>query len=127
MPKTDWLLKTRIKLFVKTVKEIFHLGSSGEGELDAKGDIAFKDKEITVDMKLSGEFYLQTLMELLKVKEKIQGLVDVKGEIKGRLNNISGTGTATLHKGNLYDVDIDLLKVHCVLCKRCHEFYRCSG
>ena len=103
-------LKTSFKLLVRTVKGMFHLGSSGEGELDANGNIAFRDKEITVDMKLSGEFYLQTLMELLKVKDKIQGLVDVKGEIKGRLSNITGTGTATLRKGNLYGVDIDLLK-----------------
>ncbi|PKL52152.1 MAG: hypothetical protein CVV37_02680 [Nitrospira bacterium HGW-Nitrospira-1] len=103
-------VKTRIKLFVKTIKEIFHLGKSGDGWLDAEGDIAYKDKNISVDMKLSGEFYLQTLMELLNVKEKIQGLVDVKGEIKGRLNNIKGAGTAVLHKGNLYDVDIDYLK-----------------
>jgi len=103
-------LKTSLKLLVKTVKGMFHLGSSGEGELDAKGDITFRDKEITVDMKLSGKFYLQTLMELLNVKDKIQGLVDVKGEIKGQLKNIRGKGTATLHKGNLYDVDIDYLK-----------------
>ena len=115
-------VKTGIRLFVKTVKEIFHLVTPGEGRLDAKGDITYKDKNISVDLKLSGEFYLQTLMELLKVKEKIQGLVDVKGEIKGQLNNIKGTGTATLHKGNLYDVDIDYLKVCCVLCKWCHEF-----
>jgi translocation and assembly module TamB len=104
------VLKGSFKLLVQTVKKMFNLRSSGEGELDANGNIAFNDKEITVDLKLSGEFYLQTLMELLKVKDKIQGLVDVKGEIKGRLNNISGTGIAILHKGNLYGVDIDILK-----------------
>lgn len=104
------VLKGSFKLLVKTVKEMFHLRSSGEGELNANGNIAFKEKEITVDLKLSGEFYLQTLMELLKVEDRIQGLVDVKGEIKGPLNNINGAGTATLHKGNLYNVDIDILK-----------------
>lgn len=103
-------INTGSRLFVKTVKEIFHLVTPGEGRLDAKGDITYKDKNISVDMKLSGEFYLQTLMELLKVKEKIRGLVDVNGEIKGQLTNIKGAGTATLHKGNLYDVDIDYLK-----------------
>ena len=102
--------KTGIRLFVKTVKDIFHLAAPGEGRLDARGDIAYRDKNISVDLKLSGEFYLQTLMELLEVKEKIQGLVDVKGEIKGPLNDIKGTGTATLQKGNLFDVDVDYLK-----------------
>jgi hypothetical protein len=102
--------ETGIKLLVKTVKEIFHLKTPGEGRLDAKGDITYKDKNISVDMKLTGEFYLQTLMELFKVEEKIEGLVDVKGEIKGRLNDIKGEGTATLHKGNLFEVDVDYLK-----------------
>jgi translocation and assembly module TamB len=106
------VLKGNFKLLVKTVKEMFHLRSSGEGELDAKGNITFKDNEIMVDLKLSGEFYLQTLMELLKVKDKIQGLVKVQGEIKGGLSNIKGAGIATLHRGNLYDVDIDFLKAN---------------
>lgn len=105
-------LKASLKLLVKTVKEMFHLGSPGEGELQANGNIAFKDKEITVDMKVSGEFYLQTLMELLEVKDKIQGLIKVQGEIKGGVNNIRGNGTATLHKGNLFNVDIDFLKAN---------------
>lgn len=103
-------IKTGIKLFVKTVKEMFHLSRSGEGWLDAEGDITYRDKKVSVDMKVSGKFYLQTLMELLEVKEKIQGLVDVNGEIKGQLNNIKGSGTAILQKGNIYDVEIDYLK-----------------
>ncbi|MFZ2198497.1 MAG: hypothetical protein WAV13_12230, partial [Thermodesulfovibrionales bacterium] len=105
-------LKTSLKLLVNTVKEMFHLGSSGEGELQASGNIAFKDKEITVDLKVFGEFYLQTLMELFKVKDKIQGLVKVQGEITGGLTNIRGNGTATLHEGNLFGVDIDFLKAN---------------
>jgi translocation and assembly module TamB len=103
-------VKTVMKLVVKSVKDLFHLGMPGEGRLGAKGDITYRDKKIFVDMKLSGEFYLETLMELLNVKERIQGLVNVKGYIKGQLNNIKGTGTATLQKGNLYNVDIDYLK-----------------
>ncbi len=48
-------------------------------------------------------------MELVKVKEKLEGLIDVDGTITGRLNNISGKGKARLQKGNLYNVDIDEL------------------
>jgi len=102
--------KITLKLLVRTIKELFHLERSGDGWLDAKGDISYKNKEISLDLKLSGEFYLQTLMELLKVEEKIEGLVGIQGEIKGELKNIKGAGTAILHKGNLYDVDIDYLK-----------------
>jgi hypothetical protein len=103
-------IKTTLKLLFKTIREMFQLGSSGEGQIDVKGDITYRDKKISLDVKLTGEFYLQTLMELLGVKEEIKGYVAVKGEIKGALDNIRGTGTATLKKGNLYGVDIDFLK-----------------
>ncbi len=103
-------IKTTLKLLFKTIREMFHLESSGEGQIDAKGDITYRDKKISLDLKLTGEFYLQTLMELLGVKDKIQGYVTVKGEIKGELDKIRGVGTATLKKGNIYGVDIDFLK-----------------
>ncbi len=102
-------LRTDIELFVKTVKEMFGLDSSGDGKINAEGDINYADKEISVDLKLAGKFYIQTLMELLEVEERVEGLVDVKGEIKGPLKNIKGKGTASLYKGNLFDVDVDSL------------------
>lgn len=102
--------KTDSDLLIKTIKQIFKLDQSGEGEISIKGDITYVDKEISVDLKIAGNFYLQTLMELLKVKKRLEGLLNVKGEIKGRLNDIKGMGTATLHKGNLFNVDIDFLK-----------------
>lgn len=103
-------MKSSIRLFIKTIKEIFHLSRSGDGRLDAEGVISYARDQISLDMKLSGEFYLQTLMELLDVEEKIEGLVAVKGEITGDLKNVRGAGTVVLHRGNLYDVDIDYLK-----------------
>lgn len=102
-------LRADIELFVKTVKEMFGLDSSGDGKINAEGDINYADKEISVDLKLAGKFYIQTLMELLEVEERVEGLVDVKGEIKGPLKNIKGKGTASLYKGNLFDVDVDSL------------------
>ncbi len=102
--------KATLKLLVKTIKKLFDLERSGDGWLDARGDISYRNKEIFLDMKLSGEFYLQTLMELLRVEEKIEGFVEVKGEMKGELRHIKGDGTAILRRGNLYDVDIDYLK-----------------
>ncbi|RPI36421.1 MAG: hypothetical protein EHM54_05765, partial [Nitrospiraceae bacterium] len=103
-------IRTALRLLVKTFKEMFHLGSSGEGRIDAEGDVRYRDRKISLDMKLSGDFYLQTLMELLNVKEKIEGFVTVKGDIKGQLDNLKGSGMATMQKGNLYGVDVDFLK-----------------
>ena len=117
-------LKTDSSLIVDSVKRIFNLGQRGEGRISAKGEIRLEGiqnssasggfsvqrlKDIFVDLKLDGDFYLQTLMELLKVKEKVEGLVDFQGEITGYLSNISGKAKARLRNGNLFSVDIDSL------------------
>ncbi|MEW6067045.1 MAG: translocation/assembly module TamB domain-containing protein [Nitrospirota bacterium] len=114
--------KTEIELFIDSVKRILGLRHKGEGKILAEGEIklegiqhpAFKVqqvKNIFVDLKLKGNFYLETLMELLKVrtKEKISGLVDFQGEIRGPLTDISGKANARLQNGSLFNVDIDSL------------------
>ncbi|MEW6109280.1 MAG: translocation/assembly module TamB domain-containing protein [Nitrospirota bacterium] len=103
-------LKTTIKMMLASIKNIFKLQKSGEGNIRAAGEIKYAGKTVLLDLKLEGRFYLQTLMELLKVKEKIEGLVDVNGEIKGPINDITGKGAATLHQGNLFNVEADYLK-----------------
>ncbi len=102
--------RTSIELLLSTVKNIFSLERSGYGKITAQGAIQYINKKFVVDLKVSGNFYIQTLMELLKVRERIEGLIDLKGEIKGSMDDIKGIGTATLRKGNLFDVDIDTLR-----------------
>jgi hypothetical protein len=114
------ILKTEIALIVDSVKRTFNLRQRGEGRISAKGEIRFEKlqrlKDIFVDLKLNGNFYLQTLMELLKVKEKVEGRVDFQGEITGYLSNISGKAKARLRNGNLFSVAIDSLS--------CDVFYQ---
>jgi hypothetical protein len=135
--KSGGILKSEVTLLVDSVKRMFKLGRKGEGRISVKGNIrvereekqpsiytdrlgpqlklqAGKSKELdlkdlVVELKLGGDFYLETLMELLKVSEKLEGLVDFQGEITGRLANITGKAKARLRKGNLYDIDIDSL------------------
>ncbi len=102
-----WEFKTDVQLPAMTVKKIFNLKSSGEGMIRAEGNVSYAGSEISVDMDLTGKFYLQTLMELLRVKQKVEGLVDVKGKIKGPLRDITGHGRATMRQGNLFNVEID--------------------
>lgn len=114
------ILTTDMSLIVDSVKRIFNLGQRGDGKLSVKGEIRIeKDqhspvtgqrlKDIFLNLKLNGEFYIQTLMELLSVKEKIEGLIDFKGELTGPLSDISGNAKTRLRNGNLYGVDIDSL------------------
>jgi autotransporter translocation and assembly factor TamB len=103
-------LKTDLDLKVLTVKDIFNLNNSGDGKIEANGNIEYADNKISVDLKLAGNFYLQTLMELLEVEDRIEGLVNVEGQIEGPLSDLRGIGTTSMHQGNLYDVDIDFVK-----------------
>ncbi|MBM4140220.1 MAG: hypothetical protein FJ242_01805 [Nitrospira sp.] len=106
-------LKTEIALVVDSVKQVFKLKQKGEGRISAKGEIRTESfqrwENIFIDLKLKGDFYIETLMELLKVKEKVEGLVDFHGKIHGQLPHISGNAKAKLQKGNLFGVDIDSL------------------
>jgi translocation and assembly module TamB len=106
-------LKTESALLVDSVKRILNLREKGEGRISAKGEIRLERvqglKDIFVDLKLNGDFYLQTLMELLKVREQVEGLVDFDGKITGPLSNLSGKAKARLRNGNLFGVDVDSL------------------
>jgi hypothetical protein len=103
-------LKTRIELFLSTVKRIFRLERDGTGKMSATGTVTYLDRKIGLDLKVSGNFYLQTLMELLKVKDRIEGYADVKGEVKGPLDDLRGQGTLKVRNGDFYDVAVDSLK-----------------
>ena len=112
--------KTEIKLLVSSLKRILNLKERDEGRISAKGEIRLEGlqpsalpqhwKDIFIDLKLQGDFYIQTLMEVLKVKEKIEGLVEFHGEIKGKLSDISGSAKARLQRGNLFGVNVDTLR-----------------
>ncbi len=114
-------LKSKIALFVDSMKRILHLKQKGEGKISAEGEIQVENlrhpdfslnrwENIFINLQLKGDFYIQTLMEILKVTEKVEGLVDFQGEIKGKLSDISGKAKARLRKGNLFGVEIDTLR-----------------
>jgi len=102
-------LKTAATVLVSSVKELFGLEKSGEGKISVSGKVQYAKENTTLDLSLAGNFYLETLMEILKVHEKLEGLVEVKGEVKGPLRDITAKGTANLTRGNLYHVEVDKL------------------
>jgi hypothetical protein len=113
-------LKTKIEPTVDSLKRIFNLGHKGEEKISANGEIRLEGiqhlafsaqqlKDVFVDLKLNGDFYIQTLMEILEVREKVEGLVDFQGRIKGPVSNLTGEAKARLLNGNLFDVAVDSL------------------
>lgn len=107
-------IKTAIELSADSVKKVLGLKGSGEGKIFANGDIKFGEGAPFVDIRVSGNFYLQSLMEILKVKERVEGWVDFDGKISGEGSKITGRADATLKKGNLFDVAVDSLKCNIV-------------
>ncbi|HYQ47846.1 MAG TPA: hypothetical protein VEP69_02160, partial [Thermodesulfovibrionales bacterium] len=97
-------LKTSATIIIATVKKLFGLQKNGDGGIKMDGTVNYRKDNVTVDLAVTGNFYLETLMELLKVKERLEGMISVKGKIGGPLRDLSAQGEATLTKGNLYNV-----------------------
>lgn len=92
-----------------SLKSIFGLKQPGGGQVKAKGTLQLADTGVMADLSVDGSFYIQTLMELLKVKERVEGRIQVAGKVKGPLKDLRVRGTATLAEGNLFDVAVDRL------------------
>ncbi len=103
-------LKTEFQILLSTFKKMFKLEKNGEGSVSAQGLVKMTGDMVTLDLDLQGGFYIQSLLELLKVKEKIEGYITVKGQVKGPLNNLVANGSGELKSGNIFNVEVDILK-----------------
>jgi translocation and assembly module TamB len=106
--------KSEATIYLDTIKNIFGLKRNGEGQLTVKGTIGFDGlksgaKSPFANVKVKGDLFIETLMELLKVKEKIAGRVSIDGFLKGPLNKLYGEGKLALVKGDLFGVPVDKL------------------
>jgi translocation and assembly module TamB len=108
------LFDVNLRLLLSSVKGVFGLKSNGEGEIIAEGTLKLdklkpEARSTFINIKVHGDLYLETLMELLQVKENLKGYLKVKGEINGYLKDLKGTAVADLRKGNLFGVEVDAL------------------
>lgn len=108
-------LSTELLVAFDTFRQIFNLKSPSDGRIRADGKISLQDgktipQRIVLDLGIRGEFYLEALMEVLKVEEKLLGWVRADGRVTGSLADLKGSLRADLSKGNLFDVEIDHLQ-----------------
>lgn len=120
-------LKTAASVVVSSVKELFGLKKSGEGKVSASGMVKYAKDNTTLDLSVAGDLYLETLMELLKVHEKLEGRVEFKGQVKGPLRDLAASGSAVMTRGNLYEVEIDRLACKISYEKGTMRFYDADG
>ena len=102
--------KAESDLLPESLKKLLGLKNKGDGRITVSGTVKAQSftalKDIFLDLRLKGDLYLETLMELLKVDERLEGHVELKSDIKGALNDLHATAKATLENGNLFSVKI---------------------
>ncbi|GAB4482574.1 MAG: translocation/assembly module TamB domain-containing protein [Thermodesulfovibrionales bacterium] len=105
--KTD--VAAQGSLMVESFRKIFGLKKPGAGSVSVAGDLKHDGTTLLLDLKVSGSLYIETLMELLGVTERVEGFVEASGRITGPITNVRAEGKATLKNGNLFNVDVERL------------------
>lgn len=95
-----------------SIKRVFGLQNDSTGFIKTAGTVNIDTKKdileaLNLDLKIKGEFFLETLMELLKVTEPLKGYMYVDGSVKGMLKDLEGIGKGHLKRGNIFDVVVD--------------------
>ncbi|MBI5195683.1 MAG: translocation/assembly module TamB domain-containing protein [Nitrospirae bacterium] len=109
--KTQWgSFSAKAKILVSTIREFFNLKKGQDGELSLDGTVNLipdSGLKIRMDLKTTGWFYLETLMELLKVEDTVSGLVSFNGKIQGIYPDLSGEAGVTLKNGMFGNLPMD--------------------
>lgn len=105
----DIEIKQEINADMNFIKNLFSLKGNGNGSINLSGVVKYDGADIHPDIKVKGNLYLETLMEVLKVEEQLNGYVKFSGTIFGSLKDILAKGQANLKNGGLFGVSIDSL------------------
>jgi len=113
-------LKALFRISMKDMVTLFSLKSVTEdrGRVSAKGTIKIPEIHTTTDLKKffeevefnlkgDGEFYIENLMELLRVSERLSGRLKAEFLLKGLLKKPFISGTGHLFNGDLFGVEVD--------------------
>jgi len=109
-------LDVSANIFTEELINIFALKNQMPGLLSFEGSINLQEDEgaawpkVAFDLKTDSRFYLETLMEIINVREDVTGKLAVKGEIRGTYPDIAGSGSVTLDKAGFDTLPLD--KVH---------------
>jgi translocation and assembly module TamB len=109
----DGFFKGNAKIHEDIIHNLYGIKTENEDLLSFDGSVDMlmtndlKQPEFTVDLKTDSRFHLETLMEILKIKENITGKLSVTGKITGTFPELSGTGAAKLEDSELGTFRID--------------------
>ncbi len=109
-------LSGKANISMKTISKIFKLEEKKDGMLSFSGSIDLLSAQegqgiemprFKFNLKTKSWFYLETLMELLKVHENITGRISINGEIQGVYPEVIGRGIGKLENAVLDNLPID--------------------
>ena len=109
----DGNFSAETKIYASTINKIFALKQEKDGLFSFKGSVRLvpgKDSTwpgFDLDLKTDSQFYLETLMEIIKVRTNITGKVSVNGTIKGAFPDITGKGKAKLENAVFDNLPLD--------------------
>jgi len=101
------------KIYEDIIHNLYGIRTENEDVLSFDGSVNMlmindlKQPQFSVDLTTDSRFHLETLMEILKVKENITGKLAVTGKITGTFPELSGNGTARLENAVLGTLRID--------------------
>ena len=101
------------KIYEDIIHNLYGIRTENEDVLSFDGSVNMlmindlKQPQFSVDLTTDSRFHLETLMEILKVKENITGKLAVTGRITGTFPELSGNGTARLENAVLGTFRID--------------------
>ncbi len=116
------------KLFLKSLMKFFGLIHSGYGEINIDGKVDLTDanswlNKIYLDLSFDGAFFLEELMQILKVSEKLTGWIEIsKGKLQGPLSDFHVEAKANLKKGNILGIQIEKVSAKALYRKGILEF-----
>lgn len=105
------IIDTRIS--DSTFNKFFGISNEKDGYLSFKGTVNLKENknsnwpQFAFNLNTDSQFYLESLMDILKVDENIKGRLSLKGKIAGSYPDLYGKGTAKLEKAVLGDLPVD--------------------
>ncbi|MEF9475332.1 MAG: translocation/assembly module TamB [Candidatus Mariimomonas ferrooxydans] len=95
-------LSGEARIFAQTIGRTFGMEQTKDGELSFSGSVelvpvqgaknSLEGPKFKYDLKTKSNFYLETLMKLLKVNGNITGRVSIDGEIRGVYPELTGGG-----------------------------------
>lgn len=110
----------KARIFMETISNIFGLKQAKAGELSFSGSVDLvpakgsnpgkKGPKFKLDLKTKGWFYLETLMELLKVDENVTGRVSLDGRIYGIYPDVTGEGMVEVEDALLDTLSLNDIK-----------------